>query len=64
MPDTKRTLRELREEKGLRREQVAGEIGWSLRTVWRHEDGTTALKPYHRKAYADLYGVTPEEIAA
>ena len=59
---TKRTLRGLREARGLSRRLVAAELGISERTLIRHEDGTTPLGPLHRRAYADYYGVAPEDV--
>lgn len=50
-------LRQLREERGLTRQDVARILDISERTVIRHEDGTTPLRQVHKLAYADLYAV-------
>lgn len=64
MTVSKRTLKELRETRQLSLERVAADLEISERTIRRHEDGTTPLRLIHLKAYADYYGVAPEEIAA
>jgi transcriptional regulator with XRE-family HTH domain len=58
----RRTLRELREQRGLTRQQVATDLGISERTVIRHEDGTTPLRRVHLLAYADYYGVAVDSL--
>lgn len=50
-------LRGLREERGLSRQKVAGDLDISERTLIRHEDGTTPLTGFHRTTYASYYGV-------
>lgn len=50
-------LRRLRESDGRSRQQVATDLGISERTVIRHEDGTTPLSPFHRRVYAEYYGI-------
>jgi DNA-binding XRE family transcriptional regulator len=55
-------LRALRESKGLTRQKVAHALGLSERTVIRHEDGTTPLRRLHVLAYAEFFGVKPEEV--
>lgn len=57
-------LRRLRDARGITRQKVARDLDISERTVIRHEDGTTPLSPFHRRVYADYYGIKPETLGA
>lgn len=55
-------LSDLRAAAGKTQTAVADELGISPSTVKRHEQGKTALTGMHRRAYADFYGVQPEQV--
>ena len=55
-------LRDLRQQAGKTQEQTAADLNMGLRTIIRHERGTTPLSGLHRIAYATYYGVAPESI--
>jgi DNA-binding XRE family transcriptional regulator len=50
-----RTLRLLREESRMTMEQVAEEIGVSIRTVERHESGDTSIRSTNLASYEELF---------
>lgn len=58
---TTRTLKDLRRQRGLTQADVAEKIGYSKRTVERHEAGAP-VKAAHLLAYAQIYSVNVEEI--
>ena len=50
-------LKELRKEKKLTQEELAGEIGVSKITILRWENGERQIKPDKAQALADYFGV-------
>ena len=59
----KKTIRQLREERGWTQEQVAGRLGVQQAAVSQWELGRTMPSRRHRQALADLFGVSVEAIA-
>lgn len=57
------TLKELRRLAGKSRAQVAADLDLSERHLYRLEGGQTPLKRMHLIAFADYYGVEPDDIA-
>ena len=51
-------LKELRKEKKLTQEELAGEIGVSKITILRWENGERQIKPDKAQALADYFGVS------
>ena len=51
-------LKELRKEKKLTQEELAGEIGVSKITILRWENGESQIKPDKAQALADYFGVS------
>ena len=51
-------LKELRKEKKLTQEELAGEIGVSKITILRWENGERQIKPDKTQALADYFGVS------
>lgn len=54
-------LKELREAKGWRQQDVADRLGMTARGVSLHEQGIN-FNGHRIDAYARLYGVTPREL--
>lgn len=52
-------LKELRKEKKLTQEELAGEIGVSKITILRWENGERQIKPDKAQALADYFEVNP-----
>ena len=51
-------LKELRKEKKLTQEELAGEIGVSKITILRWENGERQIKPDKAQALADYFGIS------
>lgn len=56
------TITELREASGRSRARVAADLDMSERHLQRLESGTSPLRRIHVLAFADYFGVKPEEI--
>lgn len=56
------TLKQLREATGRTRARVAADLNMSERHISRLENGETPIKRVHAFAFANYYGVRPEEI--
>lgn len=56
------TLRELREEKGLSRAEVAQALGVTVQAIYRYEEGTRRINIEQALILAELYSVTEKEI--
>lgn len=61
----KKTIKELRKEKGLTQQQLADELGVALRTIqgWEnHHQGRGTISPVKRKFVAKYFKVKQEDI--
>ena len=56
------TLKEIREERGLSRAQVAAKIDMSERHLYRLENGQSPVRRIHLAALADVYEIPVEEL--
>lgn len=59
-----RVLRELRESKGLRQEDLARDVGVSRLSVGRYEAGDRSVPANLVRPWAQALGLTPAELAA
>lgn len=59
---TKKTLKQLRNERGLTQQQFADELGFARPTVARWELGTQQLKLSNKKLIALYFGVKEDDI--
>jgi len=55
-------LAEIRKAAGKSQKAVSDELGISVSTINRHENGKWPLTGMHRRAYADYYGVKADTI--
>lgn len=65
MTMNKKTLKELRKERGLTQRQLADELGVALRTIqgWEnHHKGRGKISPVKRRFIARYYHVSEEDI--
>lgn len=55
-------LEHIRRERGMKREDIAGRVGLTVRQVCNHELGRTPLSAFLIEAYARHYDVSPSDI--
>ena len=59
----KKTIKELRKEKGLTQRQLADELGTDIKTINNWENGRTHMPKSRREFIAKYFNVTKKDIA-
>lgn len=62
MEDLSKKIKQLREEKGVTPEELAGQIGFAKSTVWAYESGKKQVSVSHLSRLADYFEVTVDNL--